>query len=80
MNKPALSKIYGRIQYVDSFPDYRVEVVEASEDLEVQEVGTFPNGPGEWQIVDTFPDYRIQIVEAFGDFKIRFVDSFPGPK
>jgi hypothetical protein len=79
MVKPDLNKLYGRIQYVDSSPDYRAEVVDALADLEVQEVVSLPNGPGQWQIVETFPDYRIQIVEAFGDFRIRFVNSFPGP-
>jgi hypothetical protein len=78
--EPDLGKIYGRIQYVDRFPHYRVEVVDSMEDLAVQEVASLPNGPGLWQVVDQFPDYRIQIVEASGDFKIRFVNSFPGPK
>ena len=78
--EPDLGKIYGRIQYVDRFPHYRVEVVDSMEDLAVQEVASLPHGPGQWQIVETSPDYRIQIVDAFGDFKIRFVNSFPGPK
>ena len=76
--KPDVSRIYGRIQYVDSFPDYKVEVVNAFEDLSVQEVTAFPDRPGKWQIVDSFPDYKIQKVGAFGDFKIRYVSSFPG--
>jgi hypothetical protein len=80
VEKPDLSKVHGRIQYVDRFPDYRVEVVDALEDLEVQEVSCLANGPGLWQIVDTFPDYKIQIVDSFSDFKIRFVSSLPGPK
>ena len=80
MEKPQVSNIYGRIQYVDRFPDYTVQVVGASEDLAVQEVASFPNHPGQWQIVDSYPDYRIQISDASYDFKVRFVDSFPGPK
>jgi hypothetical protein len=78
-NKPDPSKIYGRIQYVDAFPDYRVEVVDSLADLEVEEVLSLPNGPGLWQVVDSSPDYRIQIVETFGDFKVRFVKTFSGP-
>ncbi len=78
--KPDVSRIYGRIQYVDSFPDYRVEVVGSFEDLDVQEVTAFPDQPGKWQIVDSFPDYKIQKVSAFGDFKIRYVSAFPGTR
>ncbi len=80
MGKPDLSKVYGRIQYVDRFPHYRVEVVDSMADLDVQEVASLPNGQGLWQVVDEFPDYRIQMVDAFSDFTIRFVNSFPGPK
>ena len=79
-SKPAVSRIYGRIQYVDAFPDYKVEVVTAFEDLGVQEVDAFPDGPGKWQIVTEFPDYKIQKVSAFGDFKIRYVKAFPGAR
>jgi hypothetical protein len=71
--KPDVSKIYGKIQYVDHFPDYRAEVVNVFEDLEVREVDYVPMRPGEWQIVSAFPDYRIQIVETFGHFKIKYV-------
>lgn len=78
MAKPDVSKIYGRIQYVDVFPDYKVEVVTACADLKVQEVDQSPDSPGKWQIVDVFPDYKIQKVKAFGDFKIEYVKSFPG--
>jgi hypothetical protein len=80
LNRPNLSRIYGRIQYVEEFPDYRVEVVDSMADLEVAEVVSLANSPGLWQVVDSFPDYRIQIVEAFADFKIRFVNAFSGPK
>ena len=73
-----IARIHGKIQFVTSFPDYKVEVVTAFEDLRVQLVESFPDQPGEWQIVDSFPDYKIQIVESFPDFKVRYVDSFPG--
>ena len=73
-----LSRIYGRIQYVEHFPDYKVQVVEHFPDLSVQVVEHFPDAPGKWQIVEHFPDYTIQLVEHFPDFKIKYVDSFPG--
>ncbi|ACT13860.1 MULTISPECIES: hypothetical protein [Pectobacterium] len=74
-----VSKVYGRIQIVDSFPDYRVQIVNAHEHLRVQEVTAFANRAGEWEIVDNFPDFKIQIVDVHPDFKIRLVDHFPGP-
>jgi hypothetical protein len=74
-----VSKIYGKIQFVDSFPDYKVQVVDSFPDLKVQQVDSFPDSPGKWKTVDSFPDYKIQIVDSFPDFKIQYVDSFPGP-
>ena len=73
-----LSRIYGRIQYVEHFPDYKVQVVDNFPDLKVQVVEHFPDGPGKWEMVEHFPDYKIQIVEHFPDFKIKYVDHFPG--
>ena len=73
-----VSKIYGKIQFVDSFPDYKVQVVDSFPDLKVQQVDSFPDSPGKWKTVDSFPDYKIQIVDSFPDFKIQYVDSFPG--
>lgn len=70
--------VYGRIQFVNSFADYDVKIVERHEDLRVQLVERFPDSCGKWQIVDRFPDYKIRIVDAHPDFTIRYVDSFPG--
>jgi hypothetical protein len=74
-----LKKLHGRVQFVDSFPDYKVQVVNSFPDLKVQMVDAFPDKPGQWQKVDSFPDFRVQIVESFPDFTIQWVDSFPGP-
>ena len=76
--KPDLARIRGKIQFVTSFPDYKVKLVDNFADLHVKIVEHFPDDPGEWQIVEHFPDYRIQIVESFPDFTIRYVEHFPG--
>ncbi len=76
--KPDVSKIYGKIMYVNSFPDYKVQVVNSFPDLKVQVVNSFPDKVGKWQIVNSFPDYKIQIVNSFPDFKVQYVNSFPG--
>lgn len=71
-------KMYGKVQFVNSFPDIKVQVVESFPDLKVKLVDAFPNDCGKWQIVTSFPDLKVQIVESFPDLKIKFVDSFPG--
>ncbi len=73
-----VSKIYGKIQIVKSFPDYKVQVVDSFPDLKVQVVSSFPDKPGKWQMVNSFPDFKIQLVDSFPDFKIKYVSSFPG--
>lgn len=73
-----LSKIYGRIQFVEHFPDYKVKIVDNFPDLKVKLVDNFPDAAGKWQIVDNFPDYKIQFVEHFPDFTIKYVEHFPG--
>jgi hypothetical protein len=77
--KVNVSKVHGRIQYVKSFPDYKVKAVTSFPDLRVQVVESFPTSPGQWQIVESFPDYKIEMVESFPDFTVQFVSSFPGP-
>ena len=71
-------KLFGKIQFVESFPDLTVQVVESFPDLKVKIVDSFANDCGEWQIVDSFPDVKVKIVESFADIKIKFVESFPG--
>ena len=71
-------KLFGKIQFVESFPDITVQVVESFPDLKVKIVNSFPHECGEWQIADSFPDLKVQIVESFPDIKIKFVESFPG--
>ncbi|HSH96469.1 MAG TPA: hypothetical protein VK968_20135 [Roseimicrobium sp.] len=70
------SKIYGRIQFVKSFPDYKVKAVTSFPDLKVKVVKSLP-GPGEWEIVNSFPDYKIQMVNSFPDFTVEFADGVP---
>ena len=73
-----VSRIYGKIQIVDNFADYKVEIVNSFADLHVEIVTHFANKPGKWQIVSSFPDYKIQLVDHFPDFKVRYVNHFPG--
>ena len=77
--KVDVSKIYGRIQIVKSFPDYKVQAVKSFPDLKVEIVDSFPSSAGKWQIVDSFPDFKIQMVESFPDIKVKFLNRIHGP-
>jgi hypothetical protein len=76
--KPSKCQLYGKIQFVTSFPDVKVQVVTSFPDIKVQRVQSFPDSPGKWQEVTSFPDYKVQIVNSFPDYKIQYVNSFPG--
>lgn len=71
-------KLYGKVQIVQSFADFKVKKVEHFADLKVQMVNSFPDACGKWQIVDSFADFKIQFVESFPDFEISQVEHFPG--
>ena len=73
-----VSKIYGRIQYVDVFPDYTIEVVDAFPDLKVEEVNAFPDAAGKWEIVTVFPDYKIQKVKSLRRLQGAVRRQLPG--
>jgi hypothetical protein len=71
-------KMYGKVKFVESFPDIKVQIVNSFPDLKVQTVNSFPDACGKWQIVESFPDIKVQIVNSFPDIKIQYVDAFPG--
>jgi hypothetical protein len=70
--------LYGKVQVVKSFADFKVQIVTSFPDLNVQRVGSFPDACGQWQFVNEFPDFTVEYVDGFADFTIEFVDSFPG--
>lgn len=72
--------LYGKIQFVNSFPDLKVQIVNSFPDIQVQMVNSFPSKCGQWQAVNSFPDLKVQIVNSFPDIKIQYVNSFPGIK
>jgi len=76
--KGIAGRVFGGIQVVDSFEDYKVKVVDAFADLHVRCMDAFADGPGMWKFVDAFPDYKIRFVDAFEDFSIKYVDAFEG--
>jgi hypothetical protein len=71
-------KMYGKVKFVNNFPDVKVQYVENFPDLKVKFVENFPDQCGEWQVVENFPDVKVQIVENFPDLKVKVVNNFPG--
>lgn len=71
-------KLYGKVQFVTSFPDIKVQEVTSFPDVKVEKVNSFPDKCGKWQIVTSFPDTKVQIVKSFPDVKVQYVNSFPG--
>jgi len=76
--KPGPCQLYGKIKYVENFPDVTVKIVENFPDLKVKVVENFADKPGLWKIVQNFPDYKVKVVENFPDIKVKFVENFPG--
>ena len=71
-------KLYGKVQFVESFPDIKVQFVSSFPDINVEFVSSFPDKCGKWQEVSSFPDFKIQVVSSFPDLKVKKVTSFPG--
>tara|TARA_B110000285_G_scaffold196238_1_gene227072 strand:+ start:112 stop:519 length:408 start_codon:yes stop_codon:yes gene_type:complete len=71
-------KLFGKVQFVTSFPDIKVQFVKSFPDIKVEFVSSFPNKCGKWQEVTSFPDFKIQVVTSFPDLKVQKVTSFPG--
>jgi len=69
--KPDVSRIFGKVQIVNAFPDYKVRVSNTP-DLKVRIVNAFPDAAGEWQIVSSFPDYTVMFVTTGEDFTVQF--------
>ena len=76
--KSGACQLFGKIKYVEHFPDVKVQFVEHFPDIRVQVVEHFPDGPGKWQLVQHFPDYEVEVVEHFPDYKVKLVEHFPG--
>lgn len=73
-------KLYGKVQFVTSHPDLKIQYVDANADIDVQMVTSSPNSCGKWQEVKSSPDLKVQIVNSFPDLKVRLVKSNPGMK
>ena len=71
-------KLYGKVQFVNSFPDIKIKYVTSFPDIKVKFVSSFPDDCGEWQEVTSFPDLKVQVVNSFPDLKVQKVSSFPG--
>ncbi|MCK5871198.1 MAG: hypothetical protein KAG26_00105 [Methylococcales bacterium] len=71
-------KLYGKVQFVNSFSDIKIQYVSSFPDMKVKMVKAFPRNCGEWQPVESFPDFKVQIVTSFPNLTIKKVMAFPG--
>ncbi len=71
-------KLYGKVEFVTSFPDIKIQYVTSFPDINVKFVDSFADDCGEWKEVTSFPDFKVQVVTSFPDLKVKKVTSFPG--
>lgn len=71
-------KLYGRIQFVDTFPDIRIRIVTSKPNLRVVKKQSNAIQCGEWQIVNFAPSIRIMIDQKHGEIDVQYVDFSPG--
>ena len=77
LGKGYLATLKGKkitFQVVNSFPDLKVQFVDAFGDYKVKVAGNraFSKETIKIQIVTSFPDVKLQKVTAFGDFEAYF--------
>ncbi len=71
-------KLYGKVQFVSSYPDIKIQYVSSYPDIKVKFVTSYPDDCGEWQKVDSYPDFKVQVVTSYPDLKVQEVSSYPG--
>lgn len=71
-------KLWGKVQFVTSYPDIKIQYVESYPDIKVKYVTSYPDKCGLWQITESYPDFKVQIVTSYPDIKVKIVDSYPG--
>ncbi|MBQ3619656.1 MAG: hypothetical protein II939_16040 [Bacteroidales bacterium] len=70
--------LYGKIQFVDNWPDIKIQIVDNWPDIKVKIVDNWPDSCGKFQVVDSWPDLKVQIVDNWADIKVKIVDNWPG--
>jgi hypothetical protein len=65
-------KLYGKVKVVNSGEDFKVRIVENSEDISIIKTERDPCKCGEWKFVDYSEDLKVRFVTSGEDFKIRY--------
>ena len=71
-------KLWGKVQFVTSYPDIKIQYVESYPDIKVKYVTSYPDKCGLWHVTESYPDFKVQIVTSYPDLKVKIVDSYPG--
>jgi hypothetical protein len=64
-------KLYGKVQFVTSFPDIKIQYVKSFPDLKVKWVTSFPDKCGLWQETKSFPAFKVRSLKAFRTLRFR---------
>ncbi len=71
-------KLWGKVKFVTSYPDFKIQYVESYPDIKVKFVTSYPDKCGLWQTTESYPDFKVQVVTSYPDIKVKVVESYPG--
>jgi hypothetical protein len=70
-------KLYGKVKVVTSNPDFKVRIVDYSEDISVKNTENDPSRCGEWKFVEYSEDFKVRFVTSGEDFTIKYTTYDP---
>jgi hypothetical protein len=70
-------KLYGKVKVVNSGEDFKVRIVENSEDISIISTDKDPSKCGQWKFVEYSEDFKVRFVTNGEDFKIRYTTGEP---
>ena len=64
--------VYGKVKVVSSNQDFKVKIVNSSEDISIIKTEHSPRNKGEWQFVESGEDIKVKLVSSGEDFTVKF--------
>ena len=65
-------KVYGKVKVVSSNQDFKVKIVNSSEDISIVKTEHSPSNKGEWQFVESGEDIKVKLVSSGEEFTVKF--------
>lgn len=72
--------LYGKVVFVDEYPDITIKFVDAYADIEVKITDSSYQSCCEWKVVDKtegYPDLRVKVVKDYPDITVKTVSDYP---